>query len=99
MAGNITITLYLNKERHKKYEEDKTKYNDIARNAMRDALDVATTVIEEDLLDVAQKEIEQEKKEKEQLKDIIEEKSIPIKEKKFSIKNFFKTDKLTKANE
>lgn len=76
MTGNITLTVYLNKERHKKYEEDKAKFNTIARDALKDALDIATTVIEEDLLEVAQKEIENEKKEKEQMKDLIEEKPI-----------------------
>ncbi|KKN51125.1 hypothetical protein LCGC14_0625890 [marine sediment metagenome] len=73
MAGSIVITVYLNNERHKEYEKDKTRYNKVAREALIDTLDSNCILIEEDLTELAQKEIDQEKKEKEQLKDIIEE--------------------------
>lgn len=81
---SVVLTIYLKEDNGNwdKYKNDRKKYNAIARDAMKEALDVDTTVTEEDLLDVAQKEIEQEKKEKEQLKDIIEEKPIPTVEDK-----------------
>lgn len=95
MAGSIVVTVYLNEVRHKEYEKDKTKYNSIARNAMQDAIDVANTVVEEDLLEVAQKEIDEERKDKEQMKNLIEEtpvEPIPIEEEKKPslIKRIFK---------
>lgn len=77
MAGSIVITVYLNESRHKEYEKDKTRYNKVAREALIDTLDSNSILIEEDLTELAQKEIDQERKEKEQLKDIIVETPIP----------------------
>lgn len=92
MAGSIVVTVYLNEVRHKEYEKDKTKYNKVARVALIDSLDVATTVVEEDLLEVAQKEIDEERKDKEQMKDLIEETPVkPIETEEEEKKNgFFK---------
>ena len=74
---NVTHTIYLKTWNgdYERYCENRAKYNAIGTKAMKEAIAIDDTITEEDLLDVAKKE---EDKEKEQLKDVIEE--TPIKE-------------------
>ena len=69
---NVSLTVYLkdNNGHYAKYNADRTKYNKIATMAMKEALDVDTTVEEKDLLDEA------ENQEEEYTDNILEE--VPI---------------------
>ncbi len=83
---NVSLTVYLkeNNGHYAKYNADRTKYNKIATMAMKEALDVDTTIEEKDLLDEA------ENQEEEDTDNILEEVPIPQEEKKKGIFNMFR---------
>ncbi len=82
---NVSLTVYLkdNNGHYAKYNLDRTKYNKIGTMAIKEALDVDTTVEEKDLLDEADDQDDEEN-------NILEETPIKVEEEKKSIFNIFK---------